>query len=171
MDEQEQAQQALIKMFRRDQEEVRANPARKPRARLDPLAHPWILAIAVVILILAPTAFLVIYPRFGPVDTLTAFCTAETDGEYSTAYGLLSNSVRQRVSLDAFTQASHSANLLTCSVRNSFSFILGETRASLDASYQIVNSDTALEGSMSFVRENGQWRIDSMTPDLFHISP
>ena len=169
MDDQEQAQQALTAMFRRDQAEAQAHPARKRRAKFDPLAHRWLLAFAIVIFVLAPTAFLVIYPRFGPVDTMTAFCTAEGDGEYSAAYALLSKSAQQRVSLDAFTQASHNANLMTCSVNNGIPIILGGTRASLDASYNVIGSD-AVDGSMSFVRENGQWRIDSMTPDLFHLS-
>lgn len=170
MDEQEQAQLALMKMFRRDQAEAEAHPARKPRRKLDPLAHPWLLAIAVVIFILAPTAFIVIYPRFGPVDTMTSFCAAEGEGEYATAYALLSKRAQQRMSLDAFTQASRDANLMTCSANHGIPIIFGGTRASLDASYQLIGSSDGLDGSMSFVREHGEWRVDSMTPDLYHLS-
>ena len=170
MDEQDQAQQALTAMFRRDRAEVEAHPARKPRPKLDPLAHPWLLAVAVVIFILVPTAFLVIYPRFGPVDTMTAFCAAEGEGEYATAYALLSKHAQQHVSLDAFTQASRSANLMTCSARNGIPIIFGGTQASLDASYQFISGSDGIDGSMSFVRQNGAWRVDSMTPDLYHLS-
>ena len=138
MDEQEQAQQALVKMFRRDQADAEANPARKPRPKLNPLEHPWLLAIVVVIFILAPTAFLVIYPRFGPVDTMTSFCTAEGEGEYATAYGLLSKRAQQQESLDAFTQASRGANLMTCSVNNGIPFIFGGTQSSLDVTTNLL---------------------------------
>ena len=88
MDEQDQAQQALKEMFRRDQTEAAAHPARKPRRRLDPRARAWLLGVALVIFILFPTAFIVIYPRFGPVDTMTSFCKAESDGESDTAYSV-----------------------------------------------------------------------------------
>ncbi len=170
MDEQEQAQQALTAMFRRDRAEVEAHPARKPRLKLDPLAHPWLLAVVVVIFVLAIPAFLVIYPRFGPVDTMTAFCTAEGEGEYATAYGLLSTHAQQHVSLNAFTQASRDANLMTCSVNNGIPIIFGGTQASLDANFQFIGSSSGLDGSMRFVREHGAWRVDSTTPDLFHLS-
>src|SRR5512143_141747 len=103
MDEQEQAQQALTAMFRRDQAKKEAHPPRKPRGPSERTRH-WILAIVVVIVILTPVAFIVIYPRFGPVDTMTSFCMAEADGEYATAYALLSKHAQQGVSLDEFTQ-------------------------------------------------------------------
>ncbi len=168
MDEQEQAQQALKEMFRRDRAEVAAHPPRKPRWQFGPLALPWLLAIAVVIFVLGPFAFIVIYPRFGPVDTMTSFCTAEGVGEYETAYALLSTRVQQHVSLDAFTQASRSANLVSCSASHGVPIIFGGTSASLDANYQLVSSE--LDGSMTFVREDGGWRVDSMTPDLLDLA-
>jgi hypothetical protein len=170
MDEQEQAQQALKEMFRRDQTEAVAHPTRKPRGRLDPRARAWLLAVALVIFILFPTAFIVIYPRFGPVDTMTSFCTAESDGEYDTAYALLSKGAQQRVSLDAFTQASHNVNLMSCSPSHGIPIIFGGTRASLDVNYQYLSSGDALDGSMTFVREHGEWRVDSMTPDFLNLS-
>jgi hypothetical protein len=172
MDEQEQAQQELMKMFRRDRAEEKAHPTRKRRGRLEPLT-PWLLAAAVVIFVLAPVAFIVIYPRFGPVDTMTSFCKAEGAGEYDTAYALLSQRAQQHVSLDAFTKASRDANLISCSASNGIPIILGGTRASLDANFQIVEGSSelgGLDGSMSFVREHGAWRVDSMTPDLFRLS-
>jgi hypothetical protein len=170
MDEQDQAQQALKEMFRRDQAEAQAHPGRKRRGRLESLPPAWVVAVVVVVLILAPAAFLVIYPRFGPVDTMTAFCTAETDGDYSTAYALLSKGAQQRVSLDAFTQASRNAQVMTCGVEHGIPIILRETRASLDASYQLVGSNEAIDGTMGFVREGDGWRVDSTTPDYFHLS-
>ncbi len=170
MDEQEQAQQALKAMFRRDRVEAQAHPARKPRWSLGPLTLPWLLAIAVVVFVLAPTAFLVIYPRFGPVDTMTAFCRAESDGDYASAYAMLSKRAQQRVSLAAFTQASRDAQLITCSPSNGIPIIFGGTQSSLDVTYQMVGSGDAIDGSMAFVREGGAWRVDSMSPDLFHLS-
>jgi hypothetical protein len=169
MDEQEQAQQALMKMFRRDQAEAEAHPARKPRWRLGPLAS-WLLAAAVVIFVLAPVTFLVVYPRFGPVDTMTAFCNAEGEGKYDTAYAVLSQRAQQRESLDAFTQASRDANLVSCSTNNGIPIIFGGTQASLDASFLVAGNSAGLDGSMAFVREHGAWRVDAMTPDLFHLS-
>jgi hypothetical protein len=170
MDEQEQAQQALKEMFRHDRAEVAAHPPRKPRWQLGPLALPWLLAIAVVIFVLGPFAFIVIYPRFGPVDTMTAFCTAEGDGEYETAYELLSQRAQQHLSLDVFTRTSRSATLESCSTSGGVPFIFGGTHASLDVNYLIVSTGSELNGTMAFVRENGAWRVDSMTPDLFGIS-
>lgn len=146
MNEQEQAQQTLMKMFRRDQAEAEAHPARKPRWRLGPQALPWLLAVAVVIFVLAPTAFIVIYPRFGPVDTMTSFCKAEGEGEFDTAYALLSKRAQQRMSLDAFTQASRDANLMTCSANHGIPIIFGGTRASLDANYQLIGSSDGSTG-------------------------
>lgn len=170
MDEQDQAQQALMKTFRRDQAEAEAHPARKPRWQLGPLTLPWLLSIALVLFILAPAAFIVIYPRFGPVDTMTAFCTAESDGDYAAAYALLSKRAQQRVSLDAFTHASRDANLMTCSVNHGIPIILGGARASLDVTYQLTSSSEGIDGSIAFVHEGGAWRVDSTTPDLFHLS-
>ncbi len=170
MDEQEQAQQALMKMFRRDQAEVEARPARKSRRQLGSRARAWLLAVAGVIFVLAPTTFIVVYPRFGPVDTMTAFCTDEGVGEYATAYALLSKRAQERESLAAFTQASLAANLMTCSVSHGIPFIFGGTRASLDATFDLIGGSSDIDGSMTFVRENGAWRVDSMTPDLYHLS-
>lgn len=170
MDEQEQAQQALKAMFRRDQAEAKAHPPRKPRWYHNSRGRAWLLAIALVVFILAPSAFLVIYPRFGPVDTMTAFCRAEGDGEYATAYALLSKRAQQQAPLDAFTQASRDVNLMTCNVRNGIPIIFGGTQASLDVSYEAVGGSALDDGAMTFVREHGEWRVDSMTPDLFNFS-
>lgn len=168
MDEQEQARQALMEMFRRDRTEAQAHPVREPRRELDPRARAWILAIVVVILIIGPGAFLVIYPRFGPVDTMTSFCKAEADGEYSSAYALLSQQAQARVTLDSFTRASQNTVLVSCSPSHGIPVIFGGTQASLDVSYQVVGHD-AFNGSMSFVREHGEWRVDSMAPDIFSL--
>ncbi|MDE3229439.1 MAG: hypothetical protein KGO05_06130, partial [Chloroflexota bacterium] len=67
MDEQEQAQQALMAMFRRDQAKKEAHPPRPPRRLLSESAVRWMVGITLAILVLAPVAFIVIYPRFGPV--------------------------------------------------------------------------------------------------------
>jgi hypothetical protein len=166
MDEEKQAQQALMEMFRQDQVKVAAHPAREPRWSLGPLALPWLIAIAIVVFILGPYAFVVIYPRFGPVDTLTAFCKAETDGEYATAYALLSKRAQQQMSLPAFTQASRNSNLVTCSEQLPIPFILGGTQASLDAYFEFVDGtghSNQTDGSVTFVREHGEWRVDTVT--------
>ncbi|HEU0025689.1 MAG TPA: hypothetical protein VFQ25_01115 [Ktedonobacterales bacterium] len=81
--------------------------------------------MALIVFVLTPSAFLVIYPRFGPVNTMTAFCTAEGEGEYATAYALLSKGAQQRVSLDAFTQTSHGVNLISCAPSRGIPLILG----------------------------------------------
>jgi hypothetical protein len=101
---------------------------------------------------------------------MTSFCRAETDGEYATAYALLSRQAQQRISLDAFTQASHDASLISCSTTHGIPIILGGTQASLDVTYQVFGSVIAVDGTMSFVRESGGWRVNSMSPDLFHLS-
>ena len=170
MDEQDQARQALMEMMRHDRAEAEAHPPRKPRGRLGPRGRAALLAAAVVIFVLAPTAFLVLYPRFGPVDTMTAFCTAETDGDYNTAYQLLSTRARQRVSLDAFTKASQATNMMTCSVSNGIPIIFGGTRATLDVTFDLVGNSNGIDGTMTFAREHGQWRVDSSSPDFFDLS-
>jgi len=188
MDEQEQAQQTLMEMVRRDRAEAEAHPARQPRWRLSSLANHWVLAVAVVIFILAFPAFIVIYPRLGPYDTMTSFCTAESDGAYDTAYALLSMHAQQHVSLATFTQLSRTVNLSGCAVSGGIPIILGGTQASLDMCYGFIGSnftcdgqtvgpfdpnappDDRSQGSMTFVRERGGWRLDSMTPDLFDLS-
>lgn len=161
MDEQEPAQQALMEMFRRDRVKAAAHPPRKPRWLIESRALAWLLGVAVVIFILAPVAFIVIYPRFGPVDTMTSFCTAEGVGEYATAYALLSKHAQQQVSLDAFTQASRNANVESCSVNGGIPIILGGTQARLDVNYQLIGSDQIVAGAMTFVREPGGWRVDT----------
>ena len=166
MDEQDQAQQALVKMFRRDQTEV--IPKRKPRK--NPLTNPWLVGITAVIVVLAPVAFLVIYPRFGPVDTMTAFCRAEGAGDYTAAYALLSPHAQQHVSLAAFTQASQNANLETCNPSDGIPFIFGGAQSSLDVTYQVANSDSGLAGTMTFANGRNGWRVDAMGPDLLHLS-
>ncbi len=175
MDEQDQNEQALMEMFRRDRSEAEAHPPRTPRWRLSSRALAWLLALALVIFVLGPAAFLVIYPRFGPVDTMTSFCTAEGEGEYDTAYAKLSTRVQQHMTLDVFTRVSRSANLMSCSADNGIPIIFGGTQASLDdVTFQFsgdANGDTnAVVGSMTFVREHGEWHIDSMTPDLLLLS-
>jgi hypothetical protein len=172
MDEQDQAQQALMKMFRRDQAEAKARPGREPSPRLDPGVRTWILTTAVVAFILFPVTFLVVYPRFGPYDTMTSFCNAEGEGEYKTAYALLFRRVQQRMSLDAFTKASQSANLLSCSTPNGIPFIFGSTQASLEVTYSVGGGDQpqGIAGTMSFVNDGGAWRVDALAPDLFNIS-
>ena len=171
MDEQEQAQQELKQMFRRDMAKAAAQPPRK-RRRLNTTTLVWLIAVAIIVFVLAPTAFVVIYPRFGPSDTLKAFCLDESVGDYSTAYTLLSQRARAHTSLTAFTQASKSVNLASCSVNNGVPFIFGGTRSSLDVGFNIDSATgvSGAEGSVSFVSEKGQWRVDAMTPDLFHLS-
>jgi hypothetical protein len=180
MDEQEQAKQVLMQQFRRDQAESEAHPARNPRWRLGPRPLAWLLAIAVVVFVLAPFGFVFMYPRlFGPHDTLTAFCRDEGEGtsdagdlvhHYAVAYGYLSQRAQQQVSLTAFTQASSDAHLLSCSVSHGIPINFGETRASLDVDYQL--SGGSVGGSVTFILDEDRvWRIDSITPDLFHLSP
>lgn len=169
MDEQEQAKQALMEMFRRDRAEVAVHPKRKRPRRLVPGMPLWLLGVAMTVLVLGSGAFLVIYPRFGPVDTMTSFCNAELDGKYTTAYALLSKHAQQRISLDNFTQASQGANLESCSPNHGIPIIFWATQASLDAAFQFYASGE-VDGSMTFVREHDGWRVDTMTPDVFHLS-
>lgn len=170
MDEQEQAQQALMESFRRERAKVAAHPPRKPRWQPGPVARRWFLAVVVVAFILTPLTIILVYPRFGPVDTMTAFCQAEGEGDYNTAYGLLSSHAQDHVSPDAFAQASRGVNLLYCQPNHGIPFIFGGTRASLDAGYHFLDGSEQ-DGSMTFVRdEHGNWRVDSMTPDLFQLS-
>lgn len=177
MDDQDQAQQALVNMFRRDQV-AEVQSTRKKRDRFTPKKLAWIVGITAVVFVLAPSAFLVIYPRFGPVDTMTAFCRAESGGDYTVAYTMLSQRARAHTSLAAFSQASDSANLVACTPNNGIPFIFGVSQASLDVAFETSGtSDSAANGggasvggTMSFVRENGQWRVDAMSPDLLHLS-
>lgn len=46
--------------------------------------------------------------------------------------------------------------------------IFGETQASLDATFEFYDS-SRVDGSMVFVREHGEWRVDAMTPDVFQL--
>lgn len=170
MEDTDQAQQALVKMFRRDQVDAESHPERKRPSRFNPVLLAWIVGIAAIVLALAPFTFIAVYPRFGPVDTMTAFCQAESGGDYAVAYKLLSQRVRARVTLADFTQASTSANLISCAPNNGIPFIFGGPSASLDVNFVAGSSGGSLGGTMSFVTENGQWRVDAMTPDMLHLS-
>ena len=162
MDEEQQAQQALKEMFRHDRAEVAAHPRRKPLLRDASRVRAWVIGIAVFLLVIVPVAFFVVYPRFGPVDTMTSFCLAEGNGEYAQAYALLSQPAQQRESLTDFTRASQAASLEDCSVNGGVPFIFGETRATLNVTYTFYQGiASSSDGTMSFVRENGQWRVDS----------
>lgn len=170
MGEQDPATQALIESFQRERAKVAAHPPREPRWQRLQQALPWLIAVVVVIFILAPIATIVIYPRLGPVDTMTAFCNAEAEGDYDTAYALLSKRAQEHISPDAFTQASEDSNLSTCGVNHGIPLIIGGTKASLDAHYGLLGDSSGVDGSMSFVHEDNGWRVDSMTPDLLHLS-
>src|SRR5262249_2034650 len=169
VDEREQAQRALTEKFRRDRAKLKAHPTRAQRWRLNPVVLRWLLAVTVVIFVLSFPAFILIYPRFGPIDTMTSFCRAEGDGDYATAYGLLSQPVQQRVSLATFTQVSRNTILVSCSANHGIPIIFGGARARLDAHYDLSDSN-GFDGAMTFVREHDEWRVDSMTPDLFDLS-
>lgn len=65
---------------------------------------------------------------------------------------------------------SQTANLISCAANHGIPFIFGGTQASLDANFQTFYGSNGFEGTMTFVRQNGSWRIDSMTPDLFLLS-
>ncbi|MGH2502594.1 MAG: hypothetical protein ACRDID_08780 [Ktedonobacterales bacterium] len=169
MDEEQQAQQALKEMFRHDRAEVAAHPPRKPRLRDSSRVLAWVVGVAVFVVVILPISFIVIYPRFGPVDTMTSFCQAEADGEYASAYALLSQSRRQQESLADFTSASQGTTLVSCGVNGGIPFIFTQTRATLDVTYTVIangqNSDYG--GTMTFVRESGGWRVESSSPLMY----
>jgi hypothetical protein len=166
MDEEQQAQQALKEMFRHDRAEVAAHPPRKPRLRDSSRALAWVLGVAVFVVVIIPIAFIVIYPRFGPEDTMNSFCQAEADGEYASAYALLSQGRRQQESLAEFTSASQGTTLESCSVNGGIPFIFRQTHATLDVSYNVISNgvNSAYDGTMTFVHESGGWRVDSSSP-------
>jgi hypothetical protein len=166
VDEEQQAQQALKEMFRHDRAEVAAHPPRKPLFRDSSRMLAWVVGIAVVVVIILPISFGVIYPRFGPVDTMTSFCQAEADGEYSSAYALLSQSRQKQESLAEFTSASQGTTLESCSVNGGIPFIFRQTHATLDVSYNVISNgvNSAYDGTMTFVHESGGWRVDSSSP-------
>ena len=163
MDEESQAQQALKEMFRRDRAEVAAHPPRKPRLRDSSRTLAWVVGVVVFVVVLLPVTFIVVYPRFGPVDTMNSFCLAEEDGEYASAYALLSKGAQQRVSLTDFTNESRSVTLVSCSVSGGIPFIFNQSKATLDVDYSLLEggSSTDENGTMSFVHESGGWRVDS----------
>lgn len=161
-------QQALKEMFRRDRVEVAAHPPRPPRWRDSSRMLAWVVGIVVFIVVAVPVAFIVIYPRFGPLDTMNSFCLAESDGEWAQAYALLSQRAQQAESLAAFTTASRDSSLESCSLPDGVPFIFGETKATLDVNYAFFQgASNSVEGTMTFVRENGQWRVDSASPQIF----
>lgn len=173
MDDQEQAHQALVKMFRRDEAQPKAPLPPEPRWGHGPGLQMWIAAIAIIVLIAGPLAFIVIYPRFGPVDTMTAFCQDESSGDYATAYTLLSQREQQHISLAEFTKASNAANLGDCQPSGGIPLILGGSQASLNVVFTTAdpNGDAVTSnGTMSFTNESGGWRVDSMAPDLLDLS-
>lgn len=159
-------QQALKEMFRHDRAEVAAHPPRKPRLRDSSRVLARVVAIAAVLVVAIPVTFIVIYPRFGPVDTMTSFCQAESNGEYASAYALLSQSRRQQESLAEFTSASRGETLVSCRVNGGIPFIFTQTQATLDVTYTVfVNGEnSAYDGTMTFVHESGGWRVDSSSP-------
>ena len=163
MDEEAQAQQALKEMFRRDRVEVAAHPPRKPRLRDSSRTLAWVVGVILFVVVLLPVAFIVIYPRFGPVDTMNSFCLAEEDGEYASAYALLSQGAKQRVSLTDFTNESRSVTLVSCSVSGGIPFIFNQSKATLDVDYSVIEGGSSSDenGTMSFVHESGGWRVDS----------
>lgn len=170
MDEQDQAQQALMESFRRERTKLAEHPPRKLRWQRLRGALPWVVAVAVVLFIIGPVAFIVAYPRFGPDDTMTAFCMAEGAGEYNTAYALLSKHAQEQVSPDAFAQASQDANLSLCTAYRGVPILFGATRATFDVEFAYNGSGGQVDGTMTFVHEQNGWRVDSMDPDLLHLS-
>lgn len=173
MDEQEQARQALKTMFRHDQVEAPKRVARQRRKRMKPTTLAWLIGIVVVVLALAPIAFIVIYPRLGPLDTMTAFCQAENVGEYQRAYAMLSPRAQAHVSLDTFSRNSDQANVVACELSGGVPFIFNQTQVTFN-SVDIQTSGGAnggeVVGTISFVKVNGEWRIDAMSPDLFGLT-
>jgi hypothetical protein len=184
MGEPGQAQYALYQQFQRDLLEERKQQGRKPTWRPRPGVLPWLIAMACVLVVVGPFAFLFLYPHLGPYDTMTAFCTAEFEADYGTAYSLLSTRAQQHTSLAAFTRVSRDANVQNCDAGGSIPFIVGGTgtRAQYPMDYTAPCTDPltgaptggncmeSLNGTMSFVREPGGWRVDAMTPDYFNLS-
>lgn len=169
MDEQDDAQQALKEMFRRDRAEIAAHPPRKLLLRDGSRVRAWALGIAAFVVILVPVAFIVIYPRFGPVDTMTSFCQAEANGDYASAYALLSQSRRQQESLAEFSSASRGETLMSCRVNGGIPFIFRQTQATLDVTYTVFanGQNTDYDGTMTFVHESGGWRVDTASPLVY----
>lgn len=168
MDEEQQAQQALKEMFRHDRAEVAAHPPRKARLRDSSRVLAWVVGIVIFAVIVLPIAFVVIYPRFGPVDTMNSFCLAESNGQYAQAYALLSQPAQKHESLATFTQSSRNYGLEACSVKGGIPFIFGGTQATLNVNYTFyLGASTSSDGTMTFLRENGQWRVDSTSPLIF----
>lgn len=166
MDEEQQAQLALKEMFRHDRAEGAAHPPRKPRLRDSSRVLAWVVGVAVFVVVILPISFIVIYPRFGPVDTMTSFCQAEADGEYASAYALLSQSRQKQESLTDFTRASQGITLESCSVNGGIPFIFTQTHATLNVSYNVISNgvNSGYDGTMTFVKESGGWRVDSSSP-------
>src|SRR5262249_54687620 len=98
------------------------------------------------------------------------FCRAEGDGDYATAYGLLSQPVQQRVSLATFTQVSRNTILVSCSANHGIPIIFGGARPRLHAHYDLSDSN-GFDAAMTFVREQDEWRAYSMSPARFELSP
>jgi hypothetical protein len=99
---------------------------------------------------------------------MSTFCTDEQVGDYAAAYGLLSKRAQAHLTRDAFVQMSQRVEIMECRPYHGVPLILAEQTAQLDVRYQYGSGHTF--GTMSFVREQDGWRIDSMNPDFFQLS-
>jgi hypothetical protein len=106
--------------------------------------------------------------RVAMTDTVNRFCSAESEGNYSEAYQLVSTRVHQTLSPSAFETASRQAHLSDCSLaQNGASARITDNRSTVAVSYLVnagkANSATDNYGTMTLVREDGGWRIDRIT--------
>jgi hypothetical protein len=167
-DDPEKAAQALKEMFRRDAIEA-ARTSIKPRRHLLPEGR----AMAWIIVILCLAAFgslftfvgLHVADQLNASNTVNEFCTAEAEGNYTAAYQLLSQRMREQMSSNDLATATKSAHLTVCSLAQSPWFIpLNGNYVTVDVTYftSVGGADGAGDlGSMTLVREHGSWRIDA----------
>ena len=148
-------------------------PPRKSRRKL------WItcgVIAAVVLLACAGVGGLFAYATVQAAQPLTAaqtFCTDLKKQDYTAAYGMLSTAYKGRVTEDQFTQASKlhdqvDGKVTACGLpqgrsNTNFNFNLNQNTATFNVD---VTRRHLVSGSVTMVKENGAWKVDSLDSTL-----
>jgi hypothetical protein len=111
-------------------------------------------------------------PVVGASVTLSNFCLAEQEQDYSTAYGQFSSSLQDRLPEETFitnaqTHDTSDGKVTDCSTSSSGS---GSTSISSDTvvlTLRVIRVDSpATTGSVTLVKEGNNYKIDSIDPSL-----
>ena len=125
-----------------------------------------LIALVVIVIILVPVAIIGFHVAddYNAMGTVTSFCTAVSAEDYNTAYNLLSQRVRNEMTLDGMRSALQGAKLAGCTNAEDLTHRRDQTlgnQIQVDMTYAITDADP-ISGTMALHRDSDGWRVDGL---------